>query len=347
MSNTIADQTWEMLNNNEIQSSLATAYKIKKNSDARRAHGKDIVLPSDPRNQKTALTKKSDGKADLPYPGTKWNGMQDEDDSHLIALIGKVLSEQAKTNSNFWSIVWKQASQSMMLEVKFAPVIGDAIKASYTAQSEATSAEASMSYWDGFINITSFAGAVGLGAFEETMEAFKEGKNTVSEIDDETDEDATKSNGIDGEAKKDVEANKTLNDDSNKMLDKEAKAYKQRAKSGGNQAWSKYKKFQKYLSGFLMKANNKAILMQGFSAGTSGLMKSQYQSQISIYQMQQGTEDAIQKQVMQYTQFYGEAFKREEDLRQGAQQQGIDNAMNILKTEVDTITQAVTAMFRG
>jgi hypothetical protein len=69
-------------------------------------------------------------------------------------------------------------------------------------------------------------------------------------------------------------------------------------------------------------------------------------SKQAAFQKQEGGARAIEAKAREYAGFMGQIATREGDLTRGASD-GVDYALNILKSAADSITQTVTSMFRG
>ena len=365
---TIANQAWEIVNQTNVSSQQAQKGDKKGEAliaQANRAKSlkqleKDVILVSEVETGQ-APTPTTGAKPRLPTPGFNWKAFEgsEENQPGLIAIMGAVLALQAKTNSTFWSLVWNQATTSMMTQVKFAPIIGDAIKAQYNAQSLATQAQADQSWWDGAINLGGFAMAM-VGGFisqwkaEDPIDEIDDAKPKIvqDEIDDplgnspETEQlqEVNENNEPIDENGDVIEENQEQNIDKNiQKTDSNLERAKQTLAKVGSGA----KKTMKFLTGFLGKGMQHAMGMQMLTQGITGFfIDSKYQSKISIFQGEQGQADALSQEAQSYAQFYGQDYQRMEELRQGSGQQ-IDSAMNILQQAANTITQTVTSMFRG
>ncbi len=359
-SQSIASQTWRLIE--ETNASLAQSAQSQQKGQGAISAGnrvvnlqhleKDIILPSDGQSRQDALIAAKDpaaaSKPPLPYPGFNSKAFQGTGDDHqmgLIAIIGAVLALQAKTNSNFWSTLWQQASQSMQMQVSFAPIVGSAIKSQYQAQSDATLEQSAMQRTDGIINLCMFGGAMVMGAvaeFQDPAEVtnpedpaaeFEEEENAPSAA-----EDAAEENPVTEEQQLDRDTDQVLND--------ENKANESRGSKAGQFVKSRMGVGQARLSAYLGRGMQMMQGAQMLSSGSTALNDSTHQAQIAVYQAQEGQCAAVSQEGQIYSQFYGQDFSRNEDLRQGSGQM-IDYAMNILQQAANSITQTVTSMFRG
>jgi hypothetical protein len=360
MSSVSVDNNWIL--DDAIRSSLrqtrgsqkqGSAYVAKENSSLQTITDlqkieKDVILVANPgerqANVRAGVTSSAAGKPQLPPPGLNWNALQGvgAPEQGLIAIIGSVLCLQAKTNSNFWSTLWKQASQSMMMEVKFAPIIGDAINAAYQAQAAATQSQAEQSRTDGIISLCMFGGSMVMAAYMEGTDE----ENPLNQ-DDESIADVNKTAQANNAPANNLEtAQNNVNNEATQADNKASEAWEQRAK----RYWNKFKqgmsRGQKRVTSYLGNAMKMTMMFSMLNDGVTKLNDAKYQAQQASYQSQEGGCQALSKESEQYAQFYGQDFSREEDLRQG-NQQNIDYAMNILKSAADSITQTITAMFRG
>jgi hypothetical protein len=374
MSNAINQATWEIIN--------STSYEIEENAKAqkrgqariaeanhsqgRQQVAKDLILPSAGDGQTETIAKgKGDVKPNLPVPKKTFAGLTEDDGDDdgslengktlgLIAIIGEVMALQAKTNSNFWSTLWKQASESMMMEVKFAPIIGSAIKSAYTAQSQATMAQANMAKEDGMINLFMFGGSMLFGVISEANDAAGAGedanledetKNT--ENDAPTSPNSQEDEGIEQELDSEGRATNTEEQQVNRESNREESTWKNRLKRTSKFIKDVGSRSYQRLGGALGKGMQYAMGAQMLSQGITGwFVDSKYKAQQADKEQEEGQAQALSKEAEQYSQFYGQAFSRSDTLTQGVQQ-NIDYAMNILKSAADTITSTVTSMFRG
>lgn len=350
MSNSVANQTWNTINT--VNSSLRHSQTAHKQGEALIAAEnrvidlqqleKDVIVPADLHRGQAQYKQSvgSSGKPQLPSPESEWNAFQDGDNDQpgLIAIIGKVLALQAKTNSNFWSTMWKQASTSMMTQVKFAPIIGEAIVDQYNAQSAATDAQSSQAMFSGITNLSTFVITLGV-AYKipdavdtptnpegPPVEAKTEGL-TPSEPEPDTPEAA-----LNQQTDEIINKNKLTGSERFEAFTEEAGKVMTR---GG--AW-----MGKYVPKFMQAVQGTAIMSQA----STGFSDSHYQGLQAAQQKIEGQAAAVSKESEQYAQFFGQDFSRDEDLRQGSGQ-NIDYAMNILQQAANTITQTVTSMFRG
>lgn len=292
-------------------------------------------------------------KAQLPAPTKGFSGLTGDDGETqgqtmgLLAIIGEVMALQAKSNSNFWKTQWQQASQSMMMQVKFAPIIGNAVKAQYQAQADATKAQADESKWNGIIFAGSFVmcvGGAGIAVGKEAMDA----TNSVAE--DEL-----------GNAENEGEAAAGAGDLNNAGDDLEAENADNQVQQGqveeqvNNENASRWKNTLKWLkdgaskggkrfSEWMGKSVQGAQLAQMQAQASTNLVSNKYQNIQAQQQGIQGQQASLDKMSEQYAQFYGQNFSRNEDLRNSAQQ-NIDTAMNTLSQAANAITSTVTQMF--
>lgn len=356
---TIANQTWQMIE--EVNESLSQTETAQKQGQAQIAQGnrsvgqavviKDVILPAAPDGKQTAATAAknpgSPGKAQLPYPGynSKVFGGTGEQEQGLIAIMGAVLALQAKTNSNFWSTLWQQASQSMEMQVEFAPIVGAAIQSQYNAQSAATSAQATQSETDAFISFGMFGTSMLMAGY---MEYSEPGENTTP-----TDESPANENETDEPGGTNPESPESLSGeaeqvDSNadKVITDEDESFRSRASKTFNWAKGKLQAGQKTVTSFLGKGLQTTQMFSMLSQASTGMNDAKYQSRQAAQQGLEGQAAATSQEAQMYSQFYGQDFSRMEDLRQGSGQ-NLDYAMNILLQASNSITQTDTSMFRG
>lgn len=369
MNNTIQNQEWEI--NQTINFQLQEQKKADQRGNERlfeiRQHhtkeklGKDKILPAsgDSQVSKPEKGKKVESKPTLASPAVAFAGLKGEDEGGndgqtlgLIAIIGEVMALQAKSNSNFWSTLWNQASEGMNLEVKFAPIIGNAINSSYMAQSAATQAQADMAKEDGLINLFMFGGAMFMGAVSEVTSeaddaADPKNPNTLAKLGDDDDENERLSSDSSGNpAEQTVRQEEQTENDVTETINKENKSWKGRATRTGKIVKDVGGKAYKRLGNIFGKGMQYSMSMDALNRGITGyFVDSKYQNLKAVNEAYEGQAQALSKESEQYAQFYGQSFSRSEDLRNGAQQ-NIDYVMNILKSAADTISQTVTSMFQ-
>ncbi len=343
---TIASETWQMIE--EANTALSQSKNTQKKGQAQiavsnRAVGSEVaVLDSilsaiEGGKQATAANNLgSAGKPQLPYPGYNssiFDGAG-EQETGLISIIGAVLALQAKSNSNFWQTLWKQAGDSMQIQVDFAPIVGDAIKGQYLQQSKATMAQADQAFNDAFISLGMFAlTAVTAGAME-----YSDALEDVGPTDDGTEfemEEISQPKQEPTELDNDA-AEVTNNSETNQSrLEKELGNFKGKAMPALKAAVS-------FMQRGLLVSQLTGMISQ-FGTGMNG---SQYMKIQAAAQKLEGEKAAASQEGQMYSQFYSQDFSRMEELRQGSSQ-NIDNAMNILQQAANTITQTTTSMFRG
>lgn len=372
----IVSQTWEAIE--ATNSAIRASKRAQKQGEARVAQDnssvsrgtigrvqqleKDVIVPSE-LNEGEILTATGQpngapAKPQLPQPQFNWNAFQGigGDQEGLIAIMGKVLALQAKTNSRFWSSLWKQASESMMIQVKMAPIMALAIKTAYQNQAAATKCQANQAFEDGMASMFSFLGAVvmgSIGEFNDENTPFKQGAGDVTMEDEGATQDVEDEEGTElDDLSADNAPSRTVDremENADEIINKsgDETSFGDRAMKLWGKAKPALGKTQKTVANLLYKTQQSAALMTMFSQGITGLLvDSKYQSQKSTYEGLEGQAQALSKEVEQYAQYYGQDFSRTEDLRQGSSQ-NIDYAMNVLKGAADSITQSVTSMFRG
>ncbi|MEZ5315268.1 MAG: hypothetical protein R3E91_03540 [Chlamydiales bacterium] len=301
-------------------------------------------------------------KPKLPEPKEQFNGFKGVEKGSeqgktlgIIAIIGEVMALQAKANSNFWGTLWKQASESMMMEVKFAPIIGTAVKSAYDAQSQATMAQANQAKEDGMINFTMFGAMMIFGGISEItsetdvaadVNAEQETRAVNEDIQEASAEEnpslIEEENSVENE---EAQANERQNID--RAVNREESTFVSRIKKYGKSFKKIAGKAHKRLGSALGKGMQYAMGAKMASDGITGwFVDAKYQAQKAEKEQEEGQAQALSKMTEQYAQFYGQSFSRADTLTQGTQQ-NIDYAMNVLKSAADGITQTVNSMFRG
>jgi hypothetical protein len=360
----IADQTWNMIE--EVNASLQQSKQIEKRGETLVAQqnsstgaslvtalqrlDKDVILSSEGQGKNVAMPdEQNTNKPILPQPPMTWKALQDADtrDPGLISIIGAVLCLQAKSNSNFWSNLWKQASASMLMEVKFAPIIGEAIVSAYQSQSLATKAQSDQARADGILNLSMFGISMVSGLLMELREPSIESPNDPTKgFKNETNEKElpkTTPSSLSTLEREETE----LDSQTDKIINDTEKSYKNRAMKTLSHHSGKLDKVKNFLSGWLTQGSKTAQTFGMLSQGIQGFfIDSKYTADQAAFQAQEGQAQAVSKEAEQYAQYYGQDFSRSEDLRQGSSQ-NIDYAMNILQQAANSITQTVTSMFRG
>ncbi len=317
-----------------VEAQIATANHAK----ARHNVAKDTVVPSAGDVQTKSPAKGKDSKPTLQIPKGSFKGLKGKDGDqgayesrNLISIIGEVMTLQAKSNSNFWSTLWKQASQSMQMEVKFAPIIGQAVNDSYQAQSKATLADAHMSSDQGWIALGMFGTSVVAGGV------------TAYGADVEADPDVVARD----EAVKPFMDGGMDRDEADAALSNQDPSWKDRGmRTTGWFNAQREKVIAKFSKGFNTTYTTSQIAGQLGNSLQGLFVDSHFKAIMAHHQAEQGQAQAIDKQAEQYAQFFGQAFNRSDQMASGTQQ-NLDYAMNILKSTADSLTQTVNGMFRG
>lgn len=309
---------------------------------------KDVVSPAQAsKNKSPSKGSNSSQTPSLPGPSRNWGEGPNDQQTGLIAIIGAVMALQARTQSRFWSTMFNTSFKSMMMQVKFAPIIAQAIKQSAEDNANATKAEATKELWTGITSLGMFALTVGAAGFmdmpddtpkETNTNVPSEKMNTETEEKSEDEALGAKAKPTDQQeqlTKTEQEVSKSINN-SGKFADRAKRMFEMIKKSGSTQKMGK----------FLAKVAHFSNVTQMMSAGTTQMIGWSYDTKKAAFQKSAGIQDALSKECEQYAQFYGTANSRETDLGSQAGQ-NIDYIMNILKSASDTITQTVTSMFRG
>lgn len=369
--NEIEESTYIVQQNAKQERSVLECIQQTKHIQARQAYARDFVAPS----KGDALKgKETSGKPKLPAPTSSFKGLTQEDGENqgetmgLIAIIGEVMALQAKSNSNFWKLTWNQASESMMAEVNFAPVIAGAIEDSYKAQAAATQAQADSAETSGIINICAFGGAMVMGGVEGYKSAVKEEGQEAIRVAQETESSADGAAGSGKTEAEDADAGAaasgvTADTAEETVTDTEDGATT--AQQGDNQTrqtsdetYKGRKKWKDIIMDKMGKVTKRAgpILKTGFDRyqqafyATQGFnslfVDAHYKTIEATQQGLQGQAQALSKEGEMVAQFYGQSFSRLDELARGAQA-NLDYAMKILESAASTITQTVTSMFRN
>lgn len=328
---------------------------------------KDVYVPSS--FDEAAILGIVDGKEKelyplLPEPTTAFSGLGDKRDSaqdyamtSTIAIIGEVLILLAKTNSNFWSTMWKQSSESMMAQIQMAPVIADAVESAYKEQSEATKTNASQAMTTAIINFGAFAGTAVMGTMM-TMKMPKEGLEEAAVGAKEealegaagaatpSDAELLGEEGAAGAPRPSAEALGNQQQLANSTPKLNWKSPVQAAKRFFKNHGGAFSRGSNTVAKWLQNSGQAATIVGMASQGSEAVNTNINQGIVANHQAAEGQQQALSKQGEQVAQFFGQSFGRSEDVRQGAQQ-AIDYAMNILKSAADGMTQAVASMFRG
>lgn len=331
---------------NEVSGSIRTEESVEiqvqrqNTREALRAKDiKDVVLPAALEEeegyipgQTTVKLGQTAQKPNLPTGATPSSNsdseLGDPDNISIIAIIGQVLALQARTNSNFWSIIWQQASTSMDMAVKLAPILATATQNNWNAQATSTMEDAQMSKGDGLGGMISggIALAMGVaGALKTDDVALNAGAtktplaNAVQNADQNVSEKIAENDSqLSGQASRAAQSAKGL---WSKITTNAFKALKGAGDFG---------QYSMALSNAVQQFTNDAPHKMAMAAA----------------QRQAGSADALTKVTEQYSQYYTQDFNRNEDLRRSAEQ-NIETATGILRSASDSVTQVVVGMFRG
>lgn len=191
----------------------------------------DTVLPSGKGEKKPQLPMTNDEIINVEEMSVK-----SAKGVNLIAIMANVMVLQAKSNEDFFSSLWQEASASMAMEAKLAPIVAKATLNAGLAQADATKAQASESLASGITNICLFGATMVAGGVMTAMEpgagaaddAEKEGttqalKQTAEDSPDDT-------GGITGEISDGVDNEGGTNQEA--IQDATQDATKQKAKAG-------------------------------------------------------------------------------------------------------------------
>lgn len=292
---------------------------------------KDIILPAAPNEE--LYSSKAPKKA-LQAPASDLASPQDGDlgtgeGTSVIALIGTVLALQAKINSNYWSTLWKQASDSMALSVEIAPILAQNVKDNWDSQAAATREEGSIARGAGIASVTAGTAAIAMGGWQ-----------AVSSIREEMAEVNAAKTPLEGETSPQAtEAVQNLKENDQNLSGKLTRSGKAGIGIG--------KAVMKGLGKGLEKTLTTAQASVAFANGMNQLtVEAPGKKKIAKHQEAAGAADAQAKMNEQYTSYYDKDFSRTNEMNQGTSQ-NIDYAMNILKSLSDSLTQVVVSMFRG
>ena len=358
-----------------------------------------------------------DGKPNIGCPTSSFSGLSEGDnvsDRNLAAIIGQAMILQAKANSNFWSTMWEQASDCMNKEFELAPVIKSSIEVAYKNQADATRQDAIKSQKDGWANILSFAGSMGMGAFMEVKEAAKaaqpevafarqglrEGLEGALNEANQAEAGFTRrvedliggAGGLDrgaailqaegedvgttraaaqrrlgdalvraGERAVPVEEGAARLARARGVVDRmEEERVAAEGVAGEAGIWSKikrgfggigkfihWKELPERLTGAFSKGINSAQAARLLSEGVTGVtVNAPCDRAKANFQEQEGIQQAQSEMSKQMEQIYGQGFGRADNMRESSQQ-SIDYAMNILKSAIESLTSASSALFRA
>lgn len=285
----------------------------------------------------------------LPASYMSWGSkLQDSDQQSIVAIIGTVLALQAKSNSNFWSTLFKQSFSSMMAQVKMAPITAEAVKNQYNAQSQATQAQADQALWTGIINLGAFALTCGLGAYQEFSDGASDTDAAAQDLTNSPAEEAAEE--TEGLANDETEnasnETKQANEDADEVANNETNKGQGTAKKLLNAIKDGVKKGGSRISQWLGRTIQVASMTSMLKEGIVSTVTKKYQDEQAFWQGQEGQAASLSKVSESYANYYGQNNQRQTQMWEGAQQ-NIDYAMNILKGVSDGITQSVVSMFRG
>lgn len=262
-----------------------------------------------------------------------------DDQTSIIAIIGAVLALQAKSNSNFWSTMWEQATASMNLSIALAPTIANAVKDNWNAQAQATEQEANQATGDGWFAV----GATTLSVLMGGYGAWKAGGEEAAGAADDAGLTKTPNDAASSSTLASADAENQLN---------QAVKETDTTTTGQIKRWGLGVKANlgKGTKGLFTALEKTAGYGQAFMASSQGMAQltidAPAKTEIAIQQRAAGAADALSKVSEQYSQYYNQNFSREEDLRQGSSQ-NIDFILNVLKSASDQVTQVSIGMFRG
>lgn len=321
------------------------------------------VAPKKPANTSELATVQA---LRLPAPALNQNRAQnifayEASDVSLVAILGEALSAQARSSSTLYSSFFQQATQSMQASASLIDPTVNAVEQNWQQQAAATSADATKSEGDGWINLGFGAVTLGVGLYgayderatsakaaenetEDTEAAKKAAQNAekaaakaASPVEDAAasrPEAAAANNAANNAARAESRAAKVL-----VKKGDEASNLEKTIKSGGKKITS----IAKCVYVGFTKAASSAATFQMLATGIAGVSVDNKQESIKASaQLNAGKFDAASKEGEMYSQYYTQGFNRTEDLRQGTQQ-NLDLSVNILKSGADTITNALNS----
>lgn len=266
------------------------------------------------------------------------NGNNLSDDPSLMAIINEVLILQAKESSLTWSIMYKQASMSMLQAVTFAPLIYNAVNQKYQNQANDLEVQAKSSKTQGMMQCFAAAGMVVMGAMEGFNLSNETPKKPIAQLEDETaaakTSASTETNNIESLTKD------TTQQQEEKVSTTEAIKRKLQT------AWGGGKDNLKFLLETMNRVAQKSQMTGIISDLSTKLVDNHYKLQELPFIKLQGQYDAASQEMQQYAQYFTESFNRAEDFRSGSQN-FIDSSMQMDKSMIDTITSTVQSEFRG
>lgn len=350
MSTPVDNQTWQL--NNLMGHSVGKAQITQKRGQAQIAQSQRVAgkqnsnidsVRAAPADQESPpiLTKifGPEGQPRIPNPSSQskiYEGAS-EPEKNLIALIGIIMSIQAKKDSNFWSNLWKFSTLNMQMQTQLAPLAGGAILAQFNAQKEATLAKHAMSQSDGVIHFGSF----GLGLVSTGVDEYQNGgkqspTDPASENEDETKLVDPDTLPIDAVSKSSAD----------QVLNQKNESWQAQASKTWDHIKGKLAGAQQRINGFLNKAPQYTEQMGRASVGMIGLNDAKYKCQEEAFNGIATEAASTSRAANTYSQFYDKNFNLLKDLREGSGQ-NLNYAMNLLLQASNSITHSAVSMFQG
>lgn len=229
---------------------------------------------------------------------------------NLATLLANVLSLEMQITSEYWSMMYKEASQSMTNVLKLAPVVASLMRQAYQAQADKLRNTAKEELGSAIGNYIAFAAGV-VGA---TTEMWNE-------------EPGDESMGLKDAAKEERSS---------------PDAIKKAAGGMPNFSNSWMTKIGKWAT----KTSQITTGMSVFSQGTTSAMKVAYEGDNANLTEQEGRAQAAEKEMDYFVQYHQSAYQRRQDLYQSAQS-FFDQLYNLWVQACDSLAQATNQLFRG
>jgi hypothetical protein len=285
---------------------------------------------------------------ELPPPWATYNPTGGKSQVSLMAIIQYVYTLQLQNSSRLRATWWKQSFESMTMQVKFAPIIGQAIINAANDEANALYAQAAQSEGDGRTQFIAFSGALLGGALMEYRQPTEGATNSIKsgitaegeggeELNSEITKKATNALGVD---------TKALNEAAEEEVNNgESKSWGGRAKRIGRLLVSKYETLNGKVVPWLTKSMNMAQAGQQLSNGINGwFIDAPHQREQAYYKGQEGQQQALSKEGEAFQQYWNQSNGRETELGQGAQQ-FIDSLVNSWQSMSNRITDANARLF--
>jgi hypothetical protein len=322
------------------------AYIAQLNRAGRVEVDRVVVADSEIQARGLGALEGSDTGIKIPRPTALVYAGSEPEERNLLALVGEVMTLQAKRNSDFWSDLWKMASLNMEKQVELAPLASAATSLQYEAQSKATSAQQAQSSANGSAYLMGAGGALVKNIYDEYKQ--ESGTNPspsdpAVEHENET-ERATQDEQARAQAALDP-TQRTREEGLNEAADQSLQQGQPLGMRTGVYAKGKTEAFFKKFRSWLKSSITKVEQAAGFARLVVGMNDARGQNEQVTYKGLSDQAASTSRIIQAYAQGCGKGVGWMDDFKRGGGQ-NLSHAMNLLQQAANSLTHTLKAMFR-